>query len=789
MNKEPDRRGEEGNGGQQPARQIHWHCRHVAEQAGINQMATARRMTEHTSWRAPCCAWVWLTLACCAALSAADEPKIIGSPMVVVDRLTGGEKTPLYLINSTNADIPVSLSAIINSASKTSRTKVLFSEVEQGPGSETLNLSVKKGPEARTVWVFVTEVWEPGDTDVDLVDKDAKLGKLKIRRLPVTIKLDGPSPDKAELSLVDGEETRLILKNDDPVKYAVGWKLFLGDTDVCAGKLELQPNGIAELRCTPKIGFRLGQLTKDDTREGRLLVSEATNPAQPLKSFPVKAAVGSLSRDACTAWAYVLIVGILTCGGISSLLLSQFVPNRLQRLNIQDQLDAIARTTADLSDNVDSKLSVQIRIERIKLQDLLRSRTTVSPDFAGILAQCSQGIAQLSSRVRLLQQMDLVLAGRQKLTELGVAPTLVDQMDAQLGKAVVLLGKKEPTDADTQAAATAVATATSLVDTLIQPGADFGQSLGERIKMLVDDINANFANNPVFTRVSNAAPGAWKQLKGVQPGTAISPDQYTSLDMAVAKLLVMREYTTLVEGTTKPELLRWLQKHCEPQLTKYLQLSSWEVLCLARLLLREMREGVYPEMLREALADQRAVIEMNPAEAYHRAPLRFYVEFQFPPWNTAAARESLTCHWDFGDGYKGTGWEVSHYFEAPALPLFRLPGRSDQIEPARTYRVSVTFQDESGETIIVASAADPGIKEPLWLKRDVSVRPTRAGWTFGERAQTEYLKLLAALLIAVFGLVTGAKDQLAKLDLLPGLVAVFLVGFGADTIKNLLTSK
>jgi hypothetical protein len=35
-----------------------------------------------------------------------------------------------------------------------------------------------------------------------------------------------------------------------------------------------------------------------------------------------------------------------------------------------------------------------------------------------------------------------------------------------------------------------------------------------------------------------------------------------------------------------------------------------------------------------------------------------------------------------------------------------------------------------------------------------------------------------------FGLIAGAKEQLLKLDLLPALVAVFMVGFGADQIKN-----
>jgi hypothetical protein len=31
-----------------------------------------------------------------------------------------------------------------------------------------------------------------------------------------------------------------------------------------------------------------------------------------------------------------------------------------------------------------------------------------------------------------------------------------------------------------------------------------------------------------------------------------------------------------------------------------------------------------------------------------------------------------------------------------------------------------------------------------------------------------------------------AREQITKLDIVPGLIAVFLLGFGADSIKNLL---
>jgi len=45
------------------------------------------------------------------------------------------------------------------------------------------------------------------------------------------------------------------------------------------------------------------------------------------------------------------------------------------------------------------------------------------------------------------------------------------------------------------------------------------------------------------------------------------------------------------------------------------------------------------------------------------------------------------------------------------------------------------------------------------------------------------------LFIALLGLIAGAKDQLLKLDVVPAMIAIFLIGFGADQIKNLLTQK
>jgi hypothetical protein len=69
--------------------------------------------------------------------------------------------------------------------------------------------------------------------------------------------------------------------------------------------------------------------------------------------------------------------------------------------------------------------------------------------------------------------------------------------------------------------------------------------------------------------------------------------------------------------------------------------------------------------------------------------------------------------------------------------------------------------------------------------RAASDRPA----ALGERSRVELLKLAATLLIAVFGVITGARDQIARLDVPPGLVAVLLIGVGADTIKSPLSTR
>jgi hypothetical protein len=51
------------------------------------------------------------------------------------------------------------------------------------------------------------------------------------------------------------------------------------------------------------------------------------------------------------------------------------------------------------------------------------------------------------------------------------------------------------------------------------------------------------------------------------------------------------------------------------------------------------------------------------------------------------------------------------------------------------------------------------------------------------------MKLGIALFVALIALLGGAQEQLAKLNVVQGLLAVFVMGFGANVVKDLITQQ
>jgi hypothetical protein len=704
--------------------------------------------------------------------------RLLGSPTVTINQATGEGTTDLDLRNQTDKEVSLALVASVSSQGNSPVYATFESDLQKQPK----RIYEKVVPPKTTVSVrlIVHEDWDDAELDLEIANHYGaeKIGKVHVRRFPVGIKIDGS--DKLKLALVDDVTTRVALRNDDPASYPVSFKLVNGDV-VCTGDGELLPKALGVLECTPQLSSKLSRLVNliksDASHDGyRLLltprVPQGTRNSpmilQPIKTFQVEASVDYFTPLLRGIFSYLISFVLLILGGVSSLVLSYTLPNKLLRLDLRDKLRDLAARTSDLSTRIESRLAVLVRLERSRLSDLLRSRATVSPDFSTVATQCTNGIARLAAKVAVLEQMDVVLGRLSKKLAQGVPPTQIDEINGSLQDASVLLSKGEVSDTDVQAAGAAVLAASAMVDKLNEPNDEFGKTLADEIHQLVNDIDSSIAQSPTYLQLIARIPGPNLALREVGPNDQIViADKYVELDMALQKTRIIRDYVALRDGTTDPAMISRLSERVD-QLAGQLQLGSWEALRSARLLLREMQDDIFPERLVEALRAQDAVILMDPSLAYERSPLEFCVSFHKSALNTAAAREEIEVEWDFGDGLTGKGGTVSHYFQ--------IKGRQD------TYEVQARFHDPGGE-IINTDAGDPII-----VASTVKIHPSELGRGVGERTRTELLKLSAALLIAVFGLVSGAQDQITKLDILPGLVAVFLVGFSADSIKRLLTT-
>jgi hypothetical protein len=712
------------------------------------------------------------------------QPKLIGAAVVTVDRATGTGETVVSLQNGSNKPLPVLLSAgslAQAGSAKTSEARVTFA-AENAPGNATptRELSIPADSTLGVV-VRVENAWETGQFETDLENRQTKIGKLKVAVFTVNVKLDGPTPDKLELNLVDGRPARIYLKNEDPAPYALAYRLVIDDRQVATGNFTMTREGTAALEFTPKVPFRpflarMHDLFKPEATDGHVLLlalRAGDNPADfttPVKRIPVKAGLNFFSPGSREALGYVVIVFVLIAGGVLSLILTHLLPNRLQKLDLVERLGALARSTADLSTRIGSQLGVLVRVERRRLLDFLNSRTTISPDFANLVTQGKQGAATLATRVAMLQQMDSVWARLETREKDDVPPTQVEEIRKSLENAGTLLSKSQPAEADVRAAQAAIDEAARALDTLGRPSDEARRMLVQRVKAeLSDQKPADFQKKFDDFKV----PGPGKVLVRIDGVGAIDQAAYAEVDRALEKMTLIKRYWTLRDSTTDDKLKDRLGEH-EAELVGLLQLDSIEALRSARLLFRQMQDGVYPEQLEKAANDQTtpgASILVDPTYAYELQPLMFRVAFADSRLDDAeAARQAWTIEWNFGDGLSERGGSVSHFFLLPRSGLLHAKRQ-------KTFKVVATLPNAKGE----------GGKR-VELSQRVTVHPSTTAKDH-QRTITEGVRLAAVLLIAVFALVAGAREQLLKLDVLPGLVAVFLVGFGADSIKNLLTSK
>jgi hypothetical protein len=251
--------------------------------------------------------------------------RLLNNPIVTIDQTSGTGETTLYFRNETAKDVSM---ALIGAVKTPANSAVRVEFANESPSHPVAIYEQPVPPKTMVrVRLLVENAWDDGEFDIEIANHygNETSGKVHVRRFPVSIRLDGQ--DRLKLALVDGTPSRVPLRNDDGVPYAVSWKLINGE-DVCGGETVLNAKASALLECTPHLGPRvtrlLNLLKQDTSRDGYRLVllprsgssKNGESDVHPLKAFSAEASLDFFEPLTRAFSSYTFLILLLIAGGL-----------------------------------------------------------------------------------------------------------------------------------------------------------------------------------------------------------------------------------------------------------------------------------------------------------------------------------------------------------------------------------------------------------------------------------------------------------------------------------------
>jgi hypothetical protein len=762
-----------------------------------------------------------------------------------VDPVANAATGLIHLSNPTDKELRLSLSVEDfknGNGDYGLNTKTLLALASASSAGQPVLETTVPASNTIAVKVDVSNFSEAGEATANLCNYGEPIGKMRAAkwRPPFAVKIVADVPDKPEFTFTKGKTRQVTLKNDDAMTYPVVISAEVDGMRALSSEVVVPPNSSVALELnTNDEWFPASARIKETVRDGIIRIQwkapNAGNVPLPERVIPVKAHLNSTGEFWQSFWGYGFVLVFVTLGGVCSMILSNWVPNRLSRAGVEELLNDLARKTANLTGRIDSGLRVFLRVERNRLHRLLRSQWIFSANYPDLVKRVGDYLAGLTKQINLAGKLDRAREALEPRLQTNPIPAKIDQIDCELQKAADLLRRCDCSAEDLDAGKVLITQASERISKMDQTDDEL---LGE-LKSRVEELKKYFQPGTEPDKLKQ-----WKELL---------PQLFGRFDRAMVEKLDPKEYSPVNFLATQLELLRQIQAYYKPpppplnlpkpeQGKKFWESETFASLQRARLLLREIKEGIYLDRIECALKNKQAKIVIEPTPRYDEL-LRFAIRFHSDELNTAAARDELRCEWNFGDNTdKEIGWEAFHYFQPePRNWWQRLwrwvrvgrkpepitvtatfprrnpdqneaklgnpdqndakPGNPDQNETkprhwwqrfwrwVRVWRkpestickVTPTFPSRNPDQ----NEANPKIP---FLERKVEVREAPRNPS-ADRNLAEVVRLGIALVIALIGLLAGAREQLTKLDLIPAAVAVFLLGFGADTIKNLISPK
>ena len=729
-------------------------------------------------------------------------PELVGGiPIVPVDRATNSGQLWLHVRNTSTTDVlPISLglSSFVNrTTGRTLSTQATFFKGSATSGTPYFEDTLRPG-QVLPVRVQVSNVDEAGESVAQLT-YNGRSDSIRAwyYDLPFGVSIQSATSNKPTLLLQRGRDGSLVLKNDDAFTYRVVWRLLIpGAGDVREGTVTLSPKSSLPITISPAPSWFTKQFEgffRDDARNGFLSLRFVPGPQRAggdlaVKTLPIELRLAFRSDLAKAVAVNGVLFILLLIGGVTSFVLSLWFPSKLAQADLTRSLGELAQTTHEISAKTDSSLRVAVRVERLRLSERLERLSAFSADTPALLTQTQKEIEVLRRRVEVICLLDAIAQQLDTLRgQAGGAPyTLLKRAARSLATTAKVLLNRSVSEGALKQAETDLRSVSDRLDRIEKADPEFAQELATRVEERKKDFDEKGSNNVAqFAKCKELRPKLQDLFEVVRNDNYatpanITPRDYHWIDSSTEKLDVLKRYIIRFESiASDPERQRRVAEQ-EPSLVHYLTLQSWQALELARRTRNHIEENVFAADVEKELRSERIRVQRDQIAVYENEPIHLHAKFDDSTLDASTARLDFVCVWDFGAVVgQEEGWDIVHYFRNPAESVF-----------------SVTFRRLSGEWLMnghqrielheqIPVADRPNAR--VGTRKDAEAKLQRI--PIGDRAKVEALRLVVARGVAAIALLAGAREQLLKLDLVAGLIAAFLIGFGADSMKNVLTKR
>lgn len=756
---------------------------------------------------------------------AQDKLKVLDHPVLTVNSVCNAEgegNVDLHIRNDGNSKItlnPAQLSATdpttSSSPAKTLNVRVMLAKPDK------LELAPH---EIATVQASVSKIFEDGDWVSSIENDGTEIGRLRITRNSpnFAISLDSAAPASPELTFEKSAPGHFWVRNADPVPYQVTWEYSVNGVSVGSDHPITVPAKAQQqiVFGSPNQWFRQVYVLKDQSYDGYLIIRLASYPAGKqdcdpiIKTFgPIKTHLvhrAGLGSDILADLEIFLFLGL---GAVFSLFLNFMLPDQMRKIRMKDQLGKLGAQIAGLSYDLASRLRVLVGLEQRLIGERLKNLSWTDSEFATEMQNIGQAMERLRTRLQFLTTLGMARTSFEEKCSDVLPPTMIFELESLFEKVVKIGKKADPSDDDVKSAQTLIKTIEGRLDAGILNNSDFAKDLQARItqcKADFDSTSGRIGNTPTCKRIAGVLPYPFKLILNANPASVMAAtnqlqvDSQIDLDLALFQLDVVGQYVELVDGMPAADALTQKRVSHEAELVELLERHSTEALHGAHLLIRELNNGYFQDDIENAMKSKSFAMKVSPAEIRQFEPCEFSLLLLSSNLNGAAAREEWTCTWQFTpptrpvgrSGKTGLteavlyedGWDVMHYFQQADTYKLEIT----LTRAADGAKFSVQPNDSFTGEIRVLPERRRRFKRVLKYLLTGQFSAAYYEWSKGKIGATwvfEGWRLLMALFIALLGLLAGAKEQLLKLDLVPALIAIFLIGFGADQVKNLLTQR